>query len=155
MGHLCPPCVAYCEPLRAQFALGVMQPENLLLDGEGHLKLTDFGFAKAIGSKRTYTLCGTPDYLAPEIILNKVGLLPGCLHRLVSGKGAASTCKSMRQLVYCSTYTGGDLPAMTGDWSGQGGAAQLHSPKPFFPSSRLPKPAAEQAAAAWPHPCPP
>ena len=47
------------------------QPENLLLDGAGHLKLTDFGFAKAIGARRTYTLCGTPDYLAPEIILNK------------------------------------------------------------------------------------
>lgn len=48
------------------------QPENLLLDERGHLKLTDFGFAKAIGPRRTYTLCGTPDYLAPEIILNKV-----------------------------------------------------------------------------------
>ena len=35
--------------------------------------MTDFGFAKVIGSKRTYTLCGTPDYLAPEVILNKVG----------------------------------------------------------------------------------
>lgn len=49
-----------------------LQPENLLLDERGHLKLTDFGFAKAIGPRRTYTLCGTPDYLAPEIILNKV-----------------------------------------------------------------------------------
>lgn len=49
-----------------------MQPENMLLDAEGHLKLADFGFAKHIpGGKRTYTLCGTPDYLAPEIILNK------------------------------------------------------------------------------------
>lgn len=47
------------------------QPENLLLDACGHLKLTDFGFAKVIGPRRTYTLCGTPDYLAPEIILNK------------------------------------------------------------------------------------
>ena len=52
--------------------LALLQPENLLLDAAGHLKLTDFGFAKAIGARRTYTLCGTPDYLAPEIILNKV-----------------------------------------------------------------------------------
>jgi serine/threonine protein kinase len=48
------------------------QPENLLLDAEGHVKLTDFGFAKRLpGGARTYTLCGTPDYLAPEIVLNK------------------------------------------------------------------------------------
>lgn len=51
-----------------------VQPENLLLDSKGHIKVTDLGFAKIVGSgKRTYTLCGTPDYLAPEIILNKVG----------------------------------------------------------------------------------
>jgi serine/threonine protein kinase len=51
------------------------QPENLLLDAAGHLKITDFGFAKVVSpTKRTYTLCGTPDYLAPEIILNKVRL---------------------------------------------------------------------------------
>ncbi|KAL3154500.1 hypothetical protein ABBQ32_013962 [Trebouxia sp. C0010 RCD-2024] len=47
------------------------QPENLLLDDKGYIKMTDFGFAKVVGNKRTYTLCGTPDYLAPEIILNK------------------------------------------------------------------------------------
>lgn len=47
-----------------------LKPENLLLDKEGHVKITDFGFAKRI-DHRTYTLCGTPDYLAPEIILNK------------------------------------------------------------------------------------
>ena len=50
-----------------------VQPENLLLDSSGHVKITDLGFAKVIpNGKRTYTLCGTPDYLAPEIILNKV-----------------------------------------------------------------------------------
>ena len=40
------------------------------------MKITDFGFAKVVSpTKRTYTLCGTPDYLAPEIILNKVRAL--------------------------------------------------------------------------------
>ena len=44
-----------------------LKPENLLLDAEGHIKITDFGFAKEVPDK-TFTICGTPDYLAPEII---------------------------------------------------------------------------------------
>eukprot|EP00362_Geleiidae_sp_MMETSP1317_P001366 CAMPEP_0201283840 /NCGR_PEP_ID=MMETSP1317-20130820/50897_1 /ASSEMBLY_ACC=CAM_ASM_000770 /TAXON_ID=187299 /ORGANISM="Undescribed Undescribed, Strain Undescribed" /LENGTH=153 /DNA_ID=CAMNT_0047601591 /DNA_START=201 /DNA_END=662 /DNA_ORIENTATION=- len=47
-----------------------LKPENLLIEHTGYLKLTDFGFAKVVES-RTYTLCGTPEYLAPEILLNK------------------------------------------------------------------------------------
>ena len=47
-----------------------LKPENLLVDEKGYLKLTDFGFAKIV-EDRTYTLCGTPEYLAPEMLLHK------------------------------------------------------------------------------------
>ncbi|KAK3990594.1 camp-dependent protein kinase type 2 [Cladorrhinum sp. PSN332] len=47
-----------------------LKPENLLLDRHGHVKITDFGFAKRVPDK-TWTLCGTPDYLAPEVVSNK------------------------------------------------------------------------------------
>jgi protein kinase X len=47
-----------------------LKPENLLVDKDGHCRITDFGFAKVVKDK-TFTLCGTPEYLAPEIIQSK------------------------------------------------------------------------------------
>lgn len=47
-----------------------LKPENLLINHDGHIKVTDFGFSKLIEDK-SYTLCGTPEYLAPEIILGQ------------------------------------------------------------------------------------
>jgi len=41
-----------------------------MIGSDGYLKLIDFGFAKVV-TKRTYTICGTPEYIAPEILLNQ------------------------------------------------------------------------------------
>jgi serine/threonine protein kinase len=48
-----------------------LKPENLVVDATGYLKLADFGFAKHVGSSRAFTICGTPDYQAPEVIMRR------------------------------------------------------------------------------------
>ena len=95
-----------------------LKPENLLLDHQGYLKvslsvffdahlihfhfqITDFGFAKRVKG-RTWTLCGTPEYLAPEIILSKVS--NSILNLLLNNGGweAAEAASVYRGLAYLS-----------------------------------------------------
>jgi protein kinase A len=60
LGHLHERNIAYRD----------MKPENALIDARGYCIMVDLGFSKTVADK-TYTLCGTPEYLAPEIILSK------------------------------------------------------------------------------------
>ena len=50
-----------------------LKPENILLDYQGHIALCDFGLCKLDmkDEDRTNTFCGTPEYLAPELLLGK------------------------------------------------------------------------------------
>ena len=58
------------ELQRSGIAWRDLKPENILLDVAGYAVLTDFGFAKVIErGKKSFTMCGTPEYLAPETVL--------------------------------------------------------------------------------------
>jgi len=60
---------ALCDLHAINCAYRDLKPENVVVTRTGHIKLADFGCAKIISFfSRTYTLCGTPEYLAPEMV---------------------------------------------------------------------------------------
>ena len=60
--------LAYLHSLK--IAYRDLKPENIVLDAEGYAKLVDFGFAKTI-EERAWTLCGTPEFMAPEVVAHQ------------------------------------------------------------------------------------
>lgn len=92
-----------------------MKPENCLIDRQGYPKLVDFGFAKIIHGK-SFTLCGTPEYLAPELVLGRghnkavdywaFGIL---IFEMQAGYSPFSDPQGMDQVVICKNIVNGRL----------------------------------------------
>lgn len=89
-----------------------VKPENIFIDHMGYIKLGDFGFCKRLDKGRTYTLCGTPEYMAPEIVTHKgygfaadwwaIGILLFELNAGSSPFYSRNTTKIFKNIVNCA-----------------------------------------------------
>lgn len=114
-----------------------LKPENLLIDDEGYIKVVDFGFAKVV-KDRTYTLCGTPEYLAPELVLGKghdkgvdywaLGIL---IYEMAAGYSPFADHRDSDQMVICKNILKGQLefPSKVSDSKLRDAVKKLLAPK--------------------------
>ena len=64
-------CDCICEESIFLKNILLNKTKKQVLDGEGHVMLTDFGLAKTNVKGTTYTFCGTPEYMAPELVMKQ------------------------------------------------------------------------------------
>jgi cGMP-dependent protein kinase len=114
--YACGILLALAHLHRKDIAYRDMKPENCLIDKEGYPKMVDFGFAKVIPGK-SYTLCGTPEYLSPELVLGRghnkavdywaLGIL---IYEMICGYSPFSDpTGNMDQVVICKNIVAGKL----------------------------------------------